>query len=393
MISVTEAQKKILETVASSEGESIQASAAWGCVLSKDVISPVDLPPFNQSAMDGYALIAADVHSGKKIVVTGESSAGKSFAKKISGGQAIRIFTGAEIPKGADAVVMQEKILLKENTLTFQDESLIAGLNVRTKGSQIKKGGLALAKGSLLTPAGIGFLASMGLKTVSVFKKPSVSLIITGNELQKAGTKLKAGKIFESNSSALESALRLGGIEEIKILFAGDDEKETQKIFRTAFKNSDFILFTGGISVGDYDFVGRVLKNENVKEVFYKVKQKPGKPLYFGTKNKKYIFGLPGNPASVLTCCYEYVLPAIRKYCGYANPFLPAIQLPLSVSIQKKKGLTHFLKAVTDFQTVTPLEGQESYIMRSYAQANCLIVVPEEIETLMPGTAVICHLL
>lgn len=393
MISVKEAQEKIFSTVSSSETEVRKINDAFGFVLSKNLYSPLNLPPFDQSAMDGYAIIAKDVFAGNTIFVFGESAAGKSFLKSISGGQAIRIFTGAEIPRGADAVVMQEKVSLQNNFLTIGDENLKPGLNIRKRGSQIKKGALALKRGTTLTPAAIGFIASMGIKKVSVFKKPRISIIVTGNELQKAGTKLSKGNIFESNAVTIESVLTQSGIEKAKTYFARDDENQTMKIFLSALKNSDIILFTGGISVGDYDYVGTVLKKEKVKEIFYKVKQKPGKPLYFGTKNKKYIFGLPGNPASVLTCFYEYVLPAIKIFSGQENIFLRTIRLPLTKDISKKRGLTHFLKAVTDFRTVNPLDGQESYIMRSYAKANCLIFFQEEKERFLEGEMVEVHLI
>ncbi len=393
MIPVKEAQEKVLETISVSKTEVSNISKAGGFVLSKNIISPLDLPPFDQSAMDGYAIISGDVFNGNKISVVGESSAGKSYFKKISSGQAIRIFTGAEIPEGADAVVMQEKAIVQNNLLIINDENLKTGLNIRRKGSQIKKGQPALQKGTSLTPAGIGFIASMGLKTVSVYKKPAITIIVTGNELQKAGTKLSRGKIFESNGITLEAALRQVGIEDIKTVFVRDDEKQTIKALKESMRKSDIILFTGGISVGDYDFVGTALKQEKIKEIFYKVKQKPGKPLYFGTKNKKYIFGLPGNPASVLTCFYEYVYPSIRKLSGHTSCFLNSMNLTVTISINKKMGLTHFLKATTDYKTVTPLEGQESFIMRSYAEANCLICIPEYKEIIASGEPVEVHVI
>ena len=388
MISVKEAQEKVLRTVTVSEGEIRKTANACGYVLAKNIFSPIDLPPFDNSAMDGYAIISKDYIEGNKITLSGESAAGKSFLKNIFNGQAVRIFTGAEIPRGADAVVMQEKVSVQQNTLSINDENVRPGLNIRTKGSQIKKGALALPAGTALTPAAIGFLASMGLKNIAVVKKPSVAIIVTGDELQKPGTRLSKGKIFESNAITIESALKQSGIEKVKTFFVGDNEKQTRQIFKSAMKDADFILFTGGISVGDYDFVGSVLRKEKVKEVFYKVKQKPGKPLYFGTKIKKYIFGLPGNPASVLTCFYHYVLPAVKRYSGFKDCLPATIRVPLAKDIQKKIGLTHFLKASTNFKIVSPLEGQESYIMKSFAEANCLILFPEEIEIIREGEIV-----
>jgi molybdopterin molybdotransferase len=393
MISVAEAQKKILEAVSISGTETKNILDTTGQVVSKNIFSPLDLPPFDQSAMDGYAIIADDFLRNKSITVTGEVSAGKNFNGRIKSGQAVRIFTGAEIPKGANAVVMQEKISVTGNEILIADENFKAAQNIRRRGSQIRKKELALETGTVLTPAGIGFLASMGLKSVSVHPRPKIVIIVTGNELQQPGTKLLQGKIFESNAITLSAALKKEGIESIQTLHVRDNEIQTTNAFLKAMKTADFILFTGGISVGDYDFVSTVLKKEKVKEVFYKVKQKPGKPLYFGTRNKKYIFGLPGNPASVLTCFYEYVIPAIRKFLGYSHCFLPGLRLPLTQRIQKKKGLTQFLKAVTDFKTVTPLAGQESYIMRSYAEANCLIYIQENDEVLETGELVDVHVI
>jgi molybdopterin molybdotransferase len=392
MISAAEAQDKIIRTVLRGKEISVALGESPGHILSRNIFSPLDLPSFHNSAMDGYAIITQDIIHGIPITISGESSAGKSFRGKIKSGQAIRIFTGAEVPPGADAVVMQEKTALKNGLLMVHDATISPGLNIRRKGSQIKKKELALAEGTLITPAGAGFIASMGVNKISVYQKPVVSVIITGNELQKAGTKLKAGKIFESNSAALLAAVKGAGVSEVYLSFAPDDEKKTLLAFRKALKSSDIILFTGGISVGDYDFVGKVLAGEKVKNVFYKVKQKPGKPLYFGVKNKKYIFGLPGNPASVLTCFYEYVLPAIRKFSGCGNCFLPALHLPIAKTIRKKSGLIHFLKGVTDYKSVTPLDGQESYIMRSYAAANCLLVFPEEAEQISAGEIAEVHL-
>ena len=393
MISVDHAQKLIIETVKVSGEIRLDLSQATGHVLSKNIRSPLDLPPFNQSAMDGYAIISDDFINKKSSTISGESSAGKNFKGRLRLGEAVRIFTGAEIPKGANAVVMQEKVSLDGNKIFIADENFSPGQNIRRQGSQIKKKEIALEKGTVLTPAGIGFVASMGMKTVPVYRKPSVAIVVTGNELQLPGKKLSPGKIYESNAITLSSALMKEGIHDIKIIRVGDDETKTRNAFLIAMKSADFILFSGGISVGDYDFVGTVLKKEKVKEVFYKVKQKPGKPLYFGTKNKKYIFGLPGNPASVLTCFYEYVVPAIRKFSGNSHCFLPSLRLPLSQRIQKKKGLTHFLKAVTDFKTVTPLPGQESYIMRTYAEANCLVCIQENDEVLEARVNVEVHII
>ncbi|TSA51570.1 MAG: molybdopterin molybdenumtransferase MoeA [Sphingobacteriales bacterium] len=393
MVTVIEARNAVISTVQKGKKEILSLSKTTGCILAEDIISPIDSPPFDNSAMDGYAFRFDDFVNRRELKIIGESAAGKSFSKQIKQGEAVRIFTGAEIPFGADTVVMQENISIANEKLIIQVDKIFLGANIRYKGSQIKKKELALKKGAQLNPGTIGFLSSIGIGKVKVFSKPKVVIIVTGNELQQPVTKLKTGNIYESNSVALQTALQSVGINFIKKFIVKDNKKSIRATFKKAMKQFDFILFTGGISVGDYDFVGKIMEEEKVKTIFYKVKQKPGKPLFFGTKNKNYIFGLPGNPASVLTCFYEYVFPALRKFHGYENPFLKSISVSLTKTINKKSGLTHFLKAATDYKTVTPMEGQESFIMKSFSDSNCFIVVPEEAERINEGDSVEIHLL
>jgi molybdopterin molybdotransferase len=288
---------------------------------------------------------------------------------------------------------MQEKVVVEKENLIINDPSLTKGLNVRRKASQILKGEVAVKKGTVITPGVIGFLASIGIEKIKVAAKPIVSIIVTGNELVAAGKKLKRGEIYESNSACLMAALQQCGITNSKIYRIKDAFEKTKTAFQQALSKSDFVIFTGGISVGDYDFVGKVLEQQKVKTIFYKVKQRPGKPLYCGVKNKKMIFALPGNPASVLSCFYQYVFPAINKFQASENLFLPAINLPLTKEVNKLASLGFFLKAKTDLKTVTPLEGQMSYIMRSFAEANCVIYVPEGIDHVDEGGLVEVHLL
>ncbi len=393
MITVVEARNAVINSVKQGKKEFLSLQKSSGYILSDDITSPIDSPPFDNSAMDGFAFRYDDFLNPCDIKIIGESAAGKSFSKKIKDGEAVRIFTGAEIPAGADTVVMQEKTSVTNDKLIIQDNKIFQGANIRYKGSQIKKQALALEKNSRMNPGSLGFLASIGISKVKVISKPKVAIIVTGNELQKPGTKLKTGNIYESNSVALQTALHSVGINFIKKFIVEDNKKSIRATFKNAMKQCDFILFTGGISVGDYDFVGKVMEEEKVKTIFYTVKQKPGKPLFFGTKNKNYIFGLPGNPASVLTCFYEYVIPAIQKFQGYENPLLKSISVSLTKTINKKTGLTHFMKAVTDYKTATPLEGQESFIMKSFSESNCFIVVPEEVERINEGDSVEIHLL
>ncbi|MBI3258502.1 MAG: molybdopterin molybdotransferase MoeA [Ignavibacteriae bacterium] len=393
MISVMQTRNAIIASITKGREVSLSLSESLGCVVAEKILCPLDLPPFRQSGVDGYAFRYEDFKEDEQINIIGESSAGKSYQGEIGLRQAVRIFTGAEVPDGADTVVMQEKVNVGGNILEIRDEQITCGANIRLIGSHIKKNDSALARGKVIIAGTIGFLASMGFTHVKVCAKPRVVIIITGNELQKPGESLGSGQVYESNSVCLSAALRSMGITDVNIVYAADEESATRSAFQQAITSADFILFSGGISVGDYDFVGKVLEEEKVKKIFYKVKQRPGKPLFFGERDGIYIFGLPGNPASVLTCFYEYVYPALRMNMGYIAPFLQSISLPLAEQINTVKGLTYFLKAYTDYRTAFPLDGQPSYIMRSFAHANCLIVVPEDVEKLDEGELVEVHLL
>src|SRR4030095_1836296 len=199
-----------------------------------------------------------------------------------------------------------------------------------------------------------------------------------GNELQQPGKSLQHGQVYESNSLALKAVLEQLHINDVEVLYASDKPEIVTSTLEKALQKSDVVLSTGGISVGDYDFVLQAATKCGVEKLFHKVKQRPGKPLYFGKKNNKLIFGLPGNPSSVLTCFYQYVIPALEKLSN-KNPVLKIIRAPLSKPFQKTALLTHFLKGIYDGNTVAPLDAQESYRLSSFATANCLIQVDEEI--------------
>lgn len=365
---------------------------AAGLVLAQDVYSPIDLPPFQQAAMDGYAF-AFDAYAHlKKLEVRGEIPAGHNKAMVHVPGQAVRIFTGAPVPQGADTVVMQEKITLSNQELFINDTQLQKGANVRPRGSEIKAGAVAMSKGTLLTPAAIGFLASLGMVEVPVYPKPSVAVIVTGNELQAPGKPLQAGQVYESNSFTLAAALKQFDISDVAFFFALDDLNLLQKLLRDALLRFDMILLTGGVSVGSYDFVVQAAAACGVTQQFHKVAQRPGKPLFFGTYEHTLIFGLPGNPASVLTCFYQYVVLALEGQLG-KRELVKHVQLPLAAAYSKKPGLTHFLKARCDAQSVMPLQAQESYKLASFATANCLIELDETGSDYTKGVPVAVHLL
>jgi len=386
MISVAAAQKIIADHKLILPSIQLPLQDAVQLRLASAVYSPVDTPAFPQSAMDGYAFGYAGWQPKKKLLLQGEMQAGSKTDFVVQPGQAVRIFTGAPLPSGADTVIMQEKTTVTNNELVINEENLQKGNSVRSKGSAITAGELAVEKNTVLSPAAIGFLASMGITGVNVFSRPSVSIIVTGNELQQPGLPLAYGEVYESNSFALSAILKQLHVFDVTVYTAADEPEMVKQVLQKALSKTDLVLLTGGVSVGDYDFVVQSAAACGVTQLFHKIKQRPGKPLYVGKKENTLVFGLPGNPSSVLTCFYEYVLPALQAD-------LMILYVPLARDFQKSAGLTHFLKGWYDGETVMPLDAQESYRMSSFATANCLIKVPEETTLCREGELAEIHLL
>lgn len=393
MISVEEAKELILKTIVPLNPVKQEVSESLHQVLGRDVFSPIDYPPFRQSAMDGFAICHSDILNNIEIEIIGEAPAGNPFKGKVAPGQSVRIFTGAKIPDGADTVIIQERVSIEKGRVVADGSPLQKGANIREKGSQIKEEGVALKTGTVLNPGAIGFLASLGITSITAFPRPKISIIVTGNELRKPGTPLGDGEIYESNSYALKAALASIHIFGAKMLSIGDDEKTTKESLASAIQESDVVLVSGGISVGKYDFVGKCLQELKVENVFYKIAQKPGKPIFFGKKDHCSIFALPGNPASVMSCFYEYVYPALRIMQGFKDVFLNKKHLPISSDYQKKEGLSLFLKGKMNGGKVKALSGQESSNIGSFALADCLIYLPAEKGIVQEGEMVEVHLL
>ncbi|WP_298547832.1 gephyrin-like molybdotransferase Glp [uncultured Aquimarina sp.] len=381
MISVSTALSIISKIPYTPNPKTVLLKDANGLNLGEDIISRIHMPPFRQSAMDGYALLLHDKNSYQ---IIGEVKAGDSQNYLLKPGQGVRIFTGARVPDDANTVVIQEKVNRSENTITI-DSEIHPNQNIRAIGEQIKEGDTALIKGTKLTPAGIGFLAGLGVTKVAVYAPPNVAIITTGNELITPGEKLKEGKIYESNSIQLETVLEQLHIKEINKYVVQDEYESTKETIRQAINDNDLVLISGGISVGDYDFVKEALSELHTEELFYKIKQKPGKPLFFGINNKTMIFALPGNPASSLTCFYIYVLPIIQKMMGINAIGLNRTTKIITKDFVKKGDRAQFLKAKVSGETVEILEGQSSAMLYTYAIANALVYVPEHIDNIEKG--------
>ena len=381
MIQVEQALSIIAANSTKMPIQKIAVPKSLGYILAKTVYSPISMPPFRQSAMDGYAFI----HSEKRQYdVVSISQAGDHSKIKLKEGETVRIFTGAFVPDNADTVVMQEHVMANENSIliTNMPEQF---LNVREKGEQINEGEIVFNANTLITPAAIGFLACLGIREIEVYKKPKAAILVTGNELVKPGKKLPKGKIYESNSVMLQTALQTIGIKKTKVYRVKDSLKATKKALKEILLKNDIVLISGGISVGDYDFVKEALLENGVEELFYKINQKPGKPMFFGSKNETLVFALPGNPASSLTNFYIYVCPAIKNRMGYSEINRPKLIRKVNENILNTSGKTLFLKALYDETNVAVLDSQSSAMLNTFATANSLLIVPANVEMIKKG--------
>ncbi len=390
MITVEEAfelvQKNIIPTT-KTQKQSI--SKSLGFVLAETVLSPINMPPFRQSAMDGYALHPDSNREQENSIYTiiDEVKAGDGHHPILKAGEAVRIFTGSAVPDSANTVIMQEKVTAEGTQLTI-NETFSINENIRPLGEQVKKGAIALKKGTQLTPAAIGYLTTLGISEIEVFTKPSIAIVTTGNELIEAGQELTYGKIYESNSVMLQTALQSLGFDQVTITKVKDDFISTKNSLEKAISENDLVLISGGISVGDYDFVGKALLELGIEQIFYKVKQKPGKPLFFGKMKNKPVFALPGNPASALNSFYVYVQPSLQKLSGNLDFSLNRLKAKLTADYFKKGPRAQFLKASVKNGKVTILEGQSSAMLYTFAIANAFVYVPAEVNNLSKGDSV-----
>lgn len=352
-------------------------------VLAEEVCSPINMPPFRQSAMDGFAI---HVNNENCYQIIGEVKAGDALNIKLEKGQAVKIFTGAKVPNDANVVIQIEKCNVKDQLLSLEIEPKI-NQNIRPIGDQIQINEVALPKDTILNTAAIGFLAGLGITEVKVYKKPSVGIIVTGNELIQPGNPLTEGKVYESNGIMLQTAIS-DLTDDITVYKVFDEYLATKQIIENAVALHDVVLVSGGISVGDYDFVYESLQEIGVKTLFYKVNQKPGKPLFAGQLKNTFIFALPGNPAASLTCYHVYVAPILQKFSGnsYSKKTLSQKQLAHDLTVNNTR--SQFLKATFIDDFVTVLTHQQSSMLNTFALANCLIYLPEGNYELKKGSKV-----
>jgi len=392
MIGVEEARRIVAEIdVRLPKVQVVSIEQASGYTLAKNLYCPFDLPSFEQSIMDGYA-ICYNENDPLEFEVIAEIQAGSKAAVTLNQGQAARIFTGAPIPSGANAVVMQERARQLGSQLHIEHIPK-PNQHIRAIGADLKKEQLLFESGFQLNASSLGVLKSLGFKEVEVYRKPVVSIVVTGDELVSEDRPLQKGEIYESNSTVLKAALESNGIAVQKVIAVRDDFDATREALKEAIKSSDLTLVSGGISVGAYDFVYRSLQELGVQTYFYKVKQKPGKPLFFGGLNQNYLFALPGNPGSALTCFYMYVLPFLKRMQNISEFESSSISLALEQGINNTTGRALFLKAKRNGNSVHILEHQSSSKLLGFAMADVLVYIPETSRELAEGTLVDCFII
>ncbi|MEJ2602675.1 MAG: molybdopterin molybdotransferase MoeA [Gammaproteobacteria bacterium] len=364
--------------------ETLSVRAALGRVLSEDVVARIDVPSHTNSAMDGYALRGADLAADgeTRLRVIGRAAAGKPFSGEVGNGQCVRIMTGATMPAGTDTVVMQE------NVRAEGDAAVIAGgqkpgQHVRQAGEDLGAGDVVLPAGARVMPAELGMLASLGVGEVSVRRRPRVAFFSTGDELRMIGESLGAGQIYDSNRYTLYGMLTRLGVETLDMGIVRDEPRAVERAFREAARQADAIVTSGGVSVGDADYVTRTLESMGTVG-FWKVAMKPGRPLAFGRIGEALFFGLPGNPVSAMATFYQLVQPAIQALAGLPDPGPPPTLPAVSAApLPKKPGRREFQRGIlasdADGRLVVREAGQRgSGILSSMSRANCFIVLPEE---------------
>lgn len=378
MLAYDEALAEILKTTFPLKPEFLSLRGCLGLVVSKDLFSSEPFPNFDNSAVDGYALsFPLPEKGGTKVPfkICGEVSAGKILRQALKPGEAVRIFTGAPVPRGAQAIVMQEHTERRNGSLLVL-KSLKLQENIRFRGEDFQKGRVLVRRNTVLTPTHLALLAAAGYEKAPVYPSPQVSILATGNELLRPGEKRKAGKIYDSNTILLESLVKETGGNPHSFQPVGDRAQEIRSRVREGLQG-DVLIISGGVSVGKYDFVREVLKKEGVREIFWKVDIKPGKPLFFGKKNRTLIFGLPGNPVSVFVTFEEFVKPAILKMKGGLKT-QKGIRARLTEGFRNGPRL-HFVRvrcvSGKSGYGVTPLKGQGSHMIGSLASSNALLRV------------------
>jgi len=391
MISVQDALRLVLADVPLMGSEMVGLTEACGRVLATAVQSSREVPSFSSSAMDGFAVRSADIVQGQTTLRVVETiGAGVVPRCRVEAGTAAKIMTGSVMPDGADTVVKVEDTSEHDDHVRITTPAP-AGANVRYPGEDVRRGDVVLTRGRLLRPADIGLLASIGCSVVRVHRRPTVAIVATGDELVELGQPLRPGQIVNSNAYTLAAAVQeAGGLPQV-LGIARDEEDATRAMFEMAL-GADIVLSTGGVSMGVFDLVRGILAKLGVVEEFWKVAQKPGKPLTFGRREGSSVFGLPGNPVSALVCFYIYVVPLLRTMMGLSRIHLPIITATCDEELRASNGLTDFIRCRIEGDPsayrVRSTGTQSSGVLRSMSLGDGLIVAPPAVTVIPQGSVV-----
>ena len=376
-----------------TQTEVVPIREALNKVLAKEVISSINVPPYANSAMDGYALNSADLpDSGETtLTVVGKSFAGIPFEGEVKAGECVRIMTGAQMANGTDTVIMQEQVQVTDSTITIKSGHC-KNENVRHIGEDIKEGDVVLKAGQLISPAELGVLASLGVAEVTVYKPLRVAFFSTGDELRNVDQALEEGQIYDSNRYTIFGMLKNLGVELIDMGILPDDRQTIEDAFKKASTEADAIITSGGVSVGEADYVKETLDKLG-KVDFWKIAMKPGKPLAFGFINNAVFFGLPGNPVSVMATFYQFALPTLKTMMGLHVTKATVVKVPCKTALKKAPGRTDFQRGVlqTNDQGELVVESigmQASHVLSGMSKANCFIILPQDWGNVEAGTLV-----
>lgn len=368
--------------------ERIALHAALGRVLAASIASTINVPPHHNSAMDGYALRGADLAGGAPFRLIGASFAGKPFTGAVGSGECVRIMTGAVVPEGADSVVMQEYV-------TVRDEEIVvapgqhAGCNIRHPGDDLALGSEVLAAGRRLTPADLGLIASVGSGEVSVLRRPRIAFFSTGDELRAVGQPLAAGQIHDSNRYTLAGMLERLGMEALDLGVCADNRAALRATLTEAATSADAVITSGGVSVGEADYIHELLA-ELGTVAFWKIAMKPGKPLAFGHIGQALFFGLPGNPVSVMATFYQFVQPTLRRLAGEADCEPVIVRARCAQGLRKQPGRAEFQRGIlrqsNEGLEVHTTGVQESHVLSSMSRANCFLLLDADCGDVPAGT-------
>jgi molybdopterin molybdotransferase len=388
LLSLDEAQRRILERVTRLEVEDVPLENAAGRVVAEPASSRVDLPPFDSSAMDGFAVRSADTPG--RLPIVDRIAAGRPASRELRQGEAMAIATGGAVPEGADAVIPIEYVVEHDNNVEIA-EPVEVGAHVRPRGGDLRTGDVVVEVGAVLGAAQLGALAAAGVADITSARRPRAAVLATGSELRPPGSDLEPGQIYDANGVIMATQLASAGAE-VERLAAVADDPEAQRRALEAGLDADVLVTSGGVSVGPHDLVRSLGAELGVEEVLWGVAVKPGKPLWFGVRDATLVFGLPGNPVSALVCFELFVRPALRALQGAADPLPSFEQGTLARAVRRNPARTELVRARIDVDdgavALEPVLGQESHMIARAAGANALVLIPAGDDELGPGAAV-----